>query len=214
MCRMNVSRCLIALSIAVSCLQGQVPTKMMVVSDHLLFAEQRTENVVNGGVTNVCYLVMKDGNFRLEKYYQDPGSRPDPKVYEGKLTDEEMKELRAILTSQDFQSVKSEHNRGTTYYKDLNLLRATAYVSEEAPPQDFLFWEVDERKAYLKALKPFENWLKSLTKRKIPQSKSVKGNNCQPPEITPEEMHRRMTKQLESQIEDLKKQHSKAEDSR
>jgi hypothetical protein len=119
-----------------------------------------------------------------------------------------MQELKSILTAPDFQSVKSERKTGMTYYKELSLLRATAFTSEDAPPQDFFFWEVEERKQFVKALKPFENWLKALTKRKIPQNKSAKANNCQPPEITPEEMQTRVQKQLNERIEELKKQRS------
>jgi hypothetical protein len=88
MCRMNLGKCLFAFSVALSCLQAQtLETKRVVIADHLLVAEQRTENSINGGISNVCYLVMKDGSFRFEKYYQDADTRPDPKVYEGKLTD-------------------------------------------------------------------------------------------------------------------------------
>jgi hypothetical protein len=211
---MNLCKRLWLIFFAVSCLQAQAPPpKMMVFSDHLLFAEQSTQNSINGGTSNICYLVMKDGSFRFEKYYQDADTRPDPKVYEGKLTDADMEQLRAILTAPDFRAVKSERKSGTTYYKDLNLLRATAYTQEDAPPQDFFFWEVEERKQYLKALKPFEEWLKSLAKRKIPQNKTAKANNCQPPEITQEEMQKRMQKKVNQQIEELKKQYSKPDSS-
>jgi hypothetical protein len=47
--------------------------------------------------------------------------------------------------------------------------------------QNIAFNNAEERKPFEKDLKPLQNFLKNLQKRKVPVAKAEKSNNCEPP---------------------------------
>ena len=131
--------------------------------------------------SSTCVLVGSDGSLRIEKLYRQEESKPDAKVFEGRLTEAEGEQLRKLLVSPEFSSVKSKPPAGDRHLRTgLDMLNVSAQPGVDAPKQSFVFMDQQERRAFQEALKPFETWLKELLKRKLPQSKSAFADGCSP----------------------------------
>jgi hypothetical protein len=133
------------------------------------------------GMNHTCVLVYPDGRLRIEKTYQhNDGGDPDTKVYLDKLADADLKALEAVLDDQPFQDIKTDPPHGGIV-KDMDTLNIS--VPREHLMQNIAFVNAAERKPFEKALKPFQNSLKNLEKRKIPVAKTEKSDNCEAPRV-------------------------------
>jgi hypothetical protein len=133
------------------------------------------------GMSHTCILVMPDGHYRLEKSFQgNQGGGTDERVYLDSLPDASLKQLQAILDDSKFQQIRTEKPKGGIV-QDMDTLMVT--VPREHNLQSMAFLNAAERKPYEKSLKPFQNWMKDVQKRKGPAAKNEKGDNCSAPQV-------------------------------
>ena len=133
------------------------------------------------GMTHTCVLVYPDGRYRMERSFQsNSGGDPDTKIYLDSLPDADLKALQSVLEDRAFVDIKTAPAHGGII-KDMDTLAVT--VPREHTMQNLNFNNAAERKPYEKGLKPFQNFLKNLLKRKVQASKGEKGNNCEPPRV-------------------------------
>ncbi len=143
-------------------------------------AETTTFDQVSG-MSHTCVLIYPDGRYRLEKSFQGMGGgSPEIKVYLDTLPDADLKALQAVLEDAKFQEIKTAPPRGGIV-NDMD----TLYVSipRNHSLQNLAFLNAAERKPFEKALKPFQNSLKNLEKRKVPVAKGEKSTNCEAPRV-------------------------------
>ncbi|HUA14909.1 MAG TPA: hypothetical protein VMG31_06405 [Verrucomicrobiae bacterium] len=133
------------------------------------------------GMVHTCVLVYPDGRYRMERTFQSvDGSNPDTKVYVDTLPDADLKALQAVLDDSQLQEIRTAPPRGGIV-KDMDTL--TISIPREHTMQNIAFVNAVDRKPYEKALKPFQNSLKNLEKRKVPVAKAEQSNNCEAPRV-------------------------------
>jgi hypothetical protein len=133
------------------------------------------------GMAHTCVLVYPDGKYRMERTFQGvAGNDPDTKVYLDSLPDADLKALQSVLDDNQFAGIQTERPHGGIV-KDMDTLYVT--VPREHTMQNITFNNAAERKPFDKSLKPFQNALKNLEKRKVAVAKGEKGNNCEAPRL-------------------------------
>jgi hypothetical protein len=133
------------------------------------------------GMSHTCILVMPDGHYRLEKSFQgNQGGGTDEKVYVDTLPDTNLKQLQSILDESKFQAIQTAEPKGGII-QNMDTLYVT--IPRERNMQNLAFMNAAERHPYEKDLKPFQNWMKDIQKRKVQQAKGEKGNNCSAPKV-------------------------------
>ena len=133
------------------------------------------------GMSHTCLLVFPDGHYRMEKSYQgSQGGDPETKVYLDTLPDADLKSLQAVLDDAKFQEINTPERHGGII-KDMDTLYVT--VPREHAMQNISFMNSADRRPYEKVLKPFQNALKNVEKRKVQAAKAEKSNNCDPPRV-------------------------------
>jgi len=132
------------------------------------------------GMSHTCILIFPDGHYRLEKSFQGNSGATDEKVYLDTLPDANLKQLQSILDESNFQQIKTEKPKGGIVH-DMDTLMVT--IPREHNLQNMDFLNAAERKPYEKNLKPFQNWMKEVQKRKVQAAKNEKGDNCSAPQV-------------------------------
>jgi hypothetical protein len=133
------------------------------------------------GMSHTCILVLPDGHYRLEKSFQGTnGGGTDEKVHLEALPDASLKQLQSILDDGRFQEIRTAEPKGGIV-QDMDTLFVT--IPREHGMQSVAFMNAAERKWYQKDLKPLQNWLKDVQKRKVPAAKNEKSDNCSAPQV-------------------------------
>jgi hypothetical protein len=163
-------------TLAATCSTAQT----LVERSYVLRAETTTFEQYSG-MERTCVLIYPDGRYRMEKTFQGlQGGDPETKVYLDTLPDADMKALQLVLDDGKFQEIKTPQAHGGII-KDMDTLYVT--IPREHLMQNMSFNNAADRKPFEKALKPFQNSLKNIEKRKVPVAKSEKSNNCEPPRV-------------------------------
>ncbi len=132
------------------------------------------------GMSHTCILIFPDGHYRLEKSFQGNNGGTDEKVYLDTLPDANLKQLQSILDESNFQQIRTGKPKGGIVQNMDTLMVA---IPREHDLQNMDFVNAAERKPYEKNLKPFQNWMKDMQKRKVPAAKNEKGDNCSAPQV-------------------------------
>jgi hypothetical protein len=133
------------------------------------------------GMTHTCVLVYPDGRYRFERSFQgNRGGNPETKIYLDTLPEADFKALQAIIDDSQFQQIKTAPLRGGIV-NDMDTL--SIIVPREHEMQNINFTNAADRKPFEKTLKPFQNALKNLEKRKVAEAKQEKSDNCNPPQV-------------------------------
>jgi hypothetical protein len=133
------------------------------------------------GLIHYCVLVYPDGKYRLERSAQMNQSSPaDNKVYTDTLPADNLKQLQSIVDDPKFAAIKTGEPAGGSV-QDLDAVAVS--VPREHGLQNMSFMTANDRKPYKKDLEPFMNWMKDVEKRKVPQAKEEKSNNCAAPQV-------------------------------
>jgi hypothetical protein len=134
------------------------------------------------GTTRTCVLVYPDGKYRMERTFRGmTGSSSDinTKVFLDTLPEADVKSLSAVLDDEKLVAIKTGELSLDKMGKDIDTLLVS--VPREHAMQNIAFNNAEERKPFEKDLKPLQNFLKNLQKRKVPVAKAEKSNNCEPP---------------------------------
>ena len=165
---------LLALTAYVSFAQTLVQRLYVLRADTTIFDQY-------SGMTHTCVLLYPDGRLRIEKTAQGTqGGDPDVRVYLDTLSEADLKTLQTVLDERKFAEIRTPAPHGGIV-KDMDTLYVS--VPREHVMQNISFNDAAERHPYEKALKPFQNSLKNLEKRKVPVAKSEKANNCEAPQV-------------------------------
>lgn len=133
------------------------------------------------GMTHICVLVYPNAQYRLERSFQGlQGSGQHTRVFLGEILDSHMKQLSSILEEPNFVGLQTGEPRGGIV-QDMDMLTIT--VPREHALQSLTFVNAAARKPFEKTLKPFQQWMKDLEKRKVQESKSEPANNCKAPQV-------------------------------
>ena len=133
------------------------------------------------GMQHTCVLIYPDGRYRMERTFQAmQGGDPETKVYLDTLPEADMKALQSVLDDEKFQEIKTAPTHGGIV-KDMDTLYVI--IPREHLMQNMTFINAADRKSFEKVLKPFQNSLKNIEKRKVPVAKSEKANNCESPRV-------------------------------
>jgi hypothetical protein len=130
------------------------------------------------GMTHTCMLVFPDGQYRLEKSFQGTSGSPDEHVYLDTLPQPLLAQLSTVVDDPKFQDLKTDQPKGGII-PDMDTLFLSVPRTDRM--QNLYFMTAQERHPFDKALKPFQNWMKSIQKRKVTQAKSEKANDCKAP---------------------------------
>ncbi|HSE49700.1 MAG TPA: hypothetical protein VLA96_10875 [Terriglobales bacterium] len=150
-----------------------------------------------------CILVTEDGTFRYEKTSQVSGSKIEGKAYQGKLPDESVQRLQAILADPQLVNAQNgEQPDALTYQGDMDGLdvdvprseghqilrtRVVTGVSTKNNRQLGAGGFVHRNYAFgpIKQLKPLESWFHSAEKLKMQQIKGAVLNDCKSVTVGP-----------------------------
>lgn len=156
------------------------PAQTLVERLYVMRAESTSVDPM-AGMTHTCVVLFPDGRYRYERSFQGiSGGQPETKVYMDTLPDSDFKALEAILDDTAFQQIKTAPPRGGII-NDMDTLYIV--IPREHSVQNIDFSNAAERKPFEKALKPFQNSIKNLEKRKVSAAKGEKSDNCETPRI-------------------------------
>lgn len=156
------------------------PAQTLVERLYVLRAETTTFEQYSG-MAHTCLLIYPDGRYRMERTFQGmQGGDPETKVYLDTLPEGDMKALQSVLDDEKFQEIKTAPAHGGIV-KDMDTLYVT--IPRAHLMQNMTFNNAADRKPFEKVLKPFQNSLKNIEKRKVPVAKSEKANNCESPRV-------------------------------
>jgi hypothetical protein len=158
------------------------PCISQTLADKTFLVRAETSVIMNGaGLSHTCVLVFPDGKYRLEKSFQrEQNTAPDSKVFLDTLPETSLKQLQSVLDDPKLAAIKTPEPPSSSV-QDLDALGII--VPREHGLQNVNFMTAKERKPYKNDLEPFQNWMKDVDKRKVPQAKQEKANNCVAPQV-------------------------------
>jgi hypothetical protein len=145
----------------------------------MLRVDQMTDET--NGFVHFCVAVKQDGAFHMEREFSGYDAGSKIKVFEGKLEEQELEQVKNFVNTDDFRSIKNKPRTGMVRMNDSEMLTVSV-LRDEARPQ-FFSLAGEDQKPYKNALKPLHEWLKSLKKRKLQEAKEVKPTNCNPEDV-------------------------------
>lgn len=130
-----------------------------------------------------CMLVFDDQHFHAEKAHLMHGKDRDRKVYEGRLSDADWKELIAILDAKAFRDLYVRPSGPALVVQDLHPY--TISVGRGNRYQNMEFLSKKSLRPYESELKPLLQWWKSSRNPRIPSSGAAPDSRCAPSEGNP-----------------------------
>lgn len=136
------------------------------------------------GMSQTCIRVMPDGRYRLEKsFWSNSGGgtdATDERVFLDSLPDAGLKQLQSVLDDGKFRQIRTEKPKGGIV-QEMDTLVVT--IPPKHNLENMAFMNAAGRRRYEKDLRPLENRMKDLEKRKAPRVEGEKGDNCPAPPV-------------------------------
>lgn len=123
-----------------------------------------------------CMLVFDDHHFHAEKAHLMHGKDRDRKVYEGRLSDTDWKELIAILDAKEFRDLYVRPSGPALVVQDLHPY--TISVGRGNGYQNMEFLTTQSIKPYKAELRPLLQWWKSSRNPHLPASAAAVDSRC------------------------------------
>jgi hypothetical protein len=146
------------------------------------------DRISNGSLERTCVIVSPAGRYRIEKGNQPATFKLKTTVFEGSITESELKELGQLLNAPDLKGLEHQNRIGGMAVLDADVVSLS--IPRSGGVQQLIFSGYVEARPHNKgpisnvtddttSVEPIQNWLEtSIESKKLAPLKSVPPNNC------------------------------------
>ena len=135
--------------------------------------------LADGGSNESCILVFPDKRYRIEKVHHGWGNRLDASAFEGQLSDDEFRRVKAILDIEDFRELAQTAVPVTApFVSDYDSV--VIWVLRSNKLQELSFPTVSSRKPFRSAVDPVVNWFRAARKVHTSSVNPTQLSRCSP----------------------------------
>jgi len=136
-----------------------------------------------GGSNESCIIVFPDKSFRIEKVHYGLADRTVASAYEGRLSDNEFRRVKAILDVENFRELSQTAVPVTApFVHDYD--NVAIWVLRSNKLQELSFPTVGSRKPFRDVIDPLLNWFREARKVHTSAMDAARISRCSP-ELAP-----------------------------